>query len=86
VFKRKAKRARAKRKSNAAVRSWTRVGAHVTFRAEVMPGLGSAERTYRVAIVLANGRVELTGLTGEHTVTEFESVKRSDGTRPPAKA
>ena len=49
-------------------------GARLTFRAELMPGRDAAERTFTVARVLANTRVELIGLSGQHTLTEFEPV------------
>lgn len=75
MLKREAKRARANKKSRAAVRLWTSVGARVTFRAEVMPGRDAAERTFTVARLLASNRIELAGLAGEHTATEFESSK-----------
>jgi hypothetical protein len=42
-----------------------------------MPGRNKAERTYTVARVLSSGRVELEGLTGEHTESEFEQVSIS---------
>ena len=45
---------------------------HLTFRAELMPGRDSAERTFTVSRVLSNGRIELAGLRGQHTATEFE--------------
>jgi hypothetical protein len=51
-------------------------GTRLTFRAEVMPGRAAGERTFTVARVLANGRVELAGLYGQHALTEFESVRR----------
>lgn len=51
---------------------WARPGMSVTFRAELMPGRDRAERTYRVAELLANNRVTLDGVAGEHTETEFE--------------
>ena len=51
---------------------WARPGMSVTFRAELMPGRGRSERTYRVAEVLSNHRVTLEGFAGEHTETEFE--------------
>jgi hypothetical protein len=73
VFKRRAKRARAQIKRREDVRPWADAGKRVTFRAEVMPGRGQAERTFTVARVVASGRVELTGLVGEHAETEFES-------------
>lgn len=47
----------------------------LTFRAEVMPGREPAERMFTVTRVLANGRVELRGLFGQHTEKEFESVR-----------
>jgi hypothetical protein len=50
------------------------VGMRLTFRAEVMPGREPEQRTYTVARVLASGRVELSGLMGQHTMTEFEPV------------
>jgi len=73
VFKRRANRARAQTKLREDVRAWAGVGVRVTFRAEVMPGRDQAERTFEVARVVASGRVELTGLAGEHAETEFES-------------
>ncbi|HEV7377034.1 MAG TPA: hypothetical protein VGN95_20120 [Pyrinomonadaceae bacterium] len=73
VFKRRAKHARKQTKLREDVRAWAGVGASVTFRAEVMPGRDQAERTFTVARVVASGRVELTGLAGEHAETEFES-------------
>jgi hypothetical protein len=75
VFKGKARRARARQKLREDDRAWAGVGARVTFRAEVMPGRDPAERTFTVARVVASGRVELTGLAGEHAETEFESER-----------
>jgi hypothetical protein len=46
---------------------------HLTFRAELMPGREPDERTFAVTSMLANGRVELAGLTGEHAESEFET-------------
>ena len=45
----------------------------LTFRAELMPGRETDERTFAVARVLSNNRVELKGLAGEHTEAEFET-------------
>lgn len=73
VFKRREKRARAQTKLRKDIRAWAGVGSRVTFRAEVMPGRDQAERTFTVERVVASGRVELTGLVGEHAATEFES-------------
>ena len=50
------------------------VGTRMTFRAEVMPGRETDERTYEVARVLSSGRVELANMQGEHHLTEFEPV------------
>ena len=49
-------------------------GMLLTFRAEVMPGRESFERTFEVSRVLANGRVELMNLQGQHAITEFEPL------------
>jgi hypothetical protein len=46
----------------------------MTFRAEVMPGRETDERTFEVERVLSSGRVELANLQGEHTLTEFEPL------------
>ena len=50
------------------------VGMRLTFRAEVMPGRETSERTFEVARVLTNGRVELATLQGQHAMTEFEPL------------
>jgi hypothetical protein len=50
------------------------VGQLMTFRAEVMPGRETDERTFEVERVLSSGRVELANLQGEHTLTEFEPL------------
>ena len=54
---------------------WVRPGMSVTFRAELMPGRETAERTFVVAELLPSGRVRLDGAAGEHTETEFEPVR-----------
>jgi hypothetical protein len=50
------------------------VGTQLTFRAEVMPGRESDQRTFEVTRVLASGRIELADLHGEHALTEFETL------------
>jgi predicted SpoU family rRNA methylase len=65
------RRARAKKVGDV----WARPGMSVTFRAELKPGRSAAERTFRVAQLLPNGRVIVEGITGEHTETEFEPIK-----------
>jgi hypothetical protein len=47
----------------------------VTFRAELMPGRESEERTFRVKELLPSGRVSLHGVDGEHAEKEFERVQ-----------
>ena len=51
---------------------WARPGMTVVFRAELMPGLDSSERTFRVTKLLPSGRVLLDRVTGEHAEKEFE--------------
>ncbi len=53
---------------------WARPGMSVTFRAELMPGRETVERTFRVSELLPSGRVRLQGFSGEHTETEFERI------------
>jgi hypothetical protein len=50
------------------------VGTSLTFRAEIMPGRNRIERTFEVARVLRNGRVELAKMQGQHSLAEFERV------------
>jgi hypothetical protein len=47
----------------------------VTFRAELKPGRDAAERTFRVAELLPNGRVTVEGIAGEHVENEFERIR-----------
>lgn len=54
---------------------WARPGMAVVFRAELMPGRETAERTFRIKELLPSGRVLLDGATGEHAEKEFESVQ-----------
>jgi hypothetical protein len=54
---------------------WARPGMDVTFRAELMPGRGGSERTFRIASILPSGRVTLEGVAGDHAETEFEPVR-----------
>lgn len=53
---------------------WARPGMRVTFRAELMPGRDSDDRTFQVRELLPSGRVLLHGVDGEHTETEFEPI------------
>ncbi len=58
------------------VDKWARPNMRVTFRAEVMPGRDSSERSFRVTRLLSNGRVLLDGVSGEHSENEFEPLSR----------
>jgi hypothetical protein len=53
---------------------WARPEMLVTFRAEIMPGRSSEERTYRVKEVKPNGRVTLYDFKDEHLESEFEPL------------
>ena len=52
--------------------TWARPGMQVTFRAELMPGRETDERTFKVTDLLPSGRVLLDGVAGEHTQGEFQ--------------
>ncbi len=60
-------------KKPSAVRSPT-AGMRLTFRAELMPGRETNERTFEVERVLASGRIELANLQGQHAIAEFEPL------------
>src|SRR5881628_3608050 len=55
--------------------SWARPGMKVTFRAELMPGRETSERTFHVTELLPSGRVLLDRVAGEHAEKEFERVR-----------
>jgi hypothetical protein len=57
--------------------SWARPGMQVTFRAELMPGRDTEERTFRVTDLLPSGRVLLEGVSGEHAQKEFQALTES---------
>ena len=71
---------RSKRRGDA--EGWAEIGKSLTFRSELMPGREPYERTFTVASVLANGRVELVGLVGQHAEREFEAARRGNGGTP----
>ena len=54
---------------------WARPDMQVVFRAELMPGRDSSERTFRVTQLLPSGRVLLDGVAGEHNEKEFEAIR-----------
>jgi hypothetical protein len=53
---------------------WARPEMHVTFRAEIMPGIEREQRTYRIEKVLTNGRVTLHDFPGEFREGAFEPL------------
>jgi hypothetical protein len=63
---------------------WARPEMNVTFRAEIMPGAGREERTYRIQKVLPNGRVTLHGCIGDFRGTACEAINflRDKGREP----
>ena len=63
---------------------WARPGMSVTFRAEVMPGIESESRTFRIKEVLPNGSVTLHDFAGEYTAASFTPVQfRNKATEKP---
>lgn len=55
--------------------TWARPGMEVIFRAELMPGRHTPERTFHVTTLLPSGRVLLDGVAGEHAQKEFQPVR-----------
>jgi len=55
--------------------TWARPGMKVIFRAEVMPGRQTSERTFLVTSLLPSGRVLLDGVSGEHAEREFQPIR-----------
>ena len=68
---------RPRRDKRAEPNMWARPGMTVTFRAELMPGRETSERTFQVTNLLPSGRVLLDGVSGEHTETEFQPLRCS---------
>ena len=65
----------ARRKKIKTLDTWARPGMEVVFRAEVMPGRHTSERTFHVTSLLPSGRVLLDGVAGEHAETEFQPIR-----------
>jgi hypothetical protein len=55
--------------------TWARPGMKVIFRAELMPGRQTSERTFQVTDLLPSGRVLLEGVAGEHNEKEFQPIR-----------
>jgi len=70
----KASRAGRREKDKSADR-WARPGMEVVFRAELMPGRHTSERTFHVTDLLPSGRVLLDGVAGEHNEKEFQPIR-----------
>jgi hypothetical protein len=75
VIKKNNKTGWARRKRAKTPDAWARPGMEVVFRAEVMPGRHTSERTFHVTSLLPSGRVLLDGVAGEHTETEFQPIR-----------
>jgi hypothetical protein len=75
LMKKNNKAAWARRKRSQTPDTWARPGMEVVFRAEVMPGRHTPERTFHVTSLLPSGRVLLDGVAGEHTETEFQPIR-----------
>ena len=65
----------ARRKKDKIADTWARPGMEVVFRAEVMPGRHTSERTFHVKSLLPSGRVLLDGVAGEHAEREFQPIR-----------
>jgi hypothetical protein len=76
VLRKNRKASRAERRArDKSADSWARPGMEVIFRAEVMPGRHTLERTFHVTSLLPSGRVLLDGVAGEHAETEFQPIR-----------
>ena len=75
MLKRNNRAGRAGRKRDKIADTWARPGMEVVFRAEVMPGRHTAERTFHVTSLLPSGRVLLDGVSGEHAEKEFQPIR-----------
>ena len=74
------KERRPRRRRSLVEDAWARPGMQVTFRAELMPGRDTDERTFRVTNLLPSGRVLLDRVAGEHAQKEFEQRERMPAT------
>jgi hypothetical protein len=64
-----------RREKTKSLDTWARPGMTVIFRAELMPGRDTSERTYQVTSLLPSGRVLLEGVSGEHAEKEFQRIR-----------
>ena len=75
VMKKNNKAGRIGRRSDKTPDTWARPGMKVIFRAELMPGRHTSERTFHVTSLLPSGRVLLDGVSGEHNEKEFQPIR-----------
>ena len=76
LMKRKSKTKRTgRRERDKSADTWARPGMKVIFRAELMPGRHTLERTFQVTDLLPSGRVLLDGVVGEHNEKEFQPIR-----------
>ncbi len=75
LMKKNNRAGRARGKRDKTPDTWARPGMEVVFRAEVMPGRHTPERTFHVTSLLPSGRVLLDGVAGEHAETEFQPIR-----------
>jgi hypothetical protein len=76
VMKRKNKAGHpVRRERDKSADAWARPGMEVVFRAEVMPGRHTSDRTFHVTSLLPSGRVLLDGVSGEHAEREFQPIR-----------
>ena len=75
LMKRNKKAGGAVRERDKSGDSWARPGMKVVFRAELMPGRQTSERTFHVTSLLPSGRVLLDGVSGEHAEKEFQPIR-----------
>ena len=75
VLRRSNKAGRPRRDRDKSADSWARPGMEVVFRAELMPGRHTSERTFHVTTLLPSGRVLLDEVAGEHAQKEFQPIR-----------
>lgn len=75
VMRRNNKAGRPHRPRDKSRDTWARPGMEVVFRAELMPGRHTSERTFHVTTLLPSGRVLLDEVAGEHAEKEFQPIR-----------
>jgi hypothetical protein len=75
VMKKSTRSGRPRGQRDKAADTWARPGMEVIFRAELMPGRHTSERTFHVTTLLPSGRVLLDEVAGEHAEKEFQPIR-----------